>query len=522
MIISRRFVHFSSTKLGNAKHSFELLDRLAKSAGSYSNDKLNDYLQKTSEDESIDPLNEVLARWKTEFLESPNNTLNPRKVLEKVDEWKGLVHRLGVKNYIQDDVQHQLEKLMRPDVKSYMHIIQAVATSIDGCSYQQKQKNRNKLYFIDALIKRQIEESKTHSSIPPNAASFSAVMNAWAKSSGVKNQGRGTSSSSKKVEELLRSMENLHEEGWLNLQPNVVIYNILLNTWAGDGEIKKIEDTLQRMIRLEIDGVNPDSISYTTLLSAYAKLGTPEAALKADSLLDQMLELYNHGMESAKPNIITFSNVVQCHAQLGNGEKAEEWLRKLQDLYRVHQDPDWKSDLTIYNTVVQAWVKSGQPEKAEEFLRSMMVMDDETVDNERNDLQPNSRTFNMVLSAWAKIGEAERAEEILMEMHKLHVEDDFDTRPTVVTYNTVLDSYSQKTKRIMNADKNTGLNNSNKRTNNHTKTNNQREDAPWNRAEAILNHMIDLCREGDLSLKPTSRTWNTGESSIESFHSNIL
>lgn len=516
MIIYRRFVHFSSTKLGNAKHSFEILDRLAKSADSYSNDKLDDHLQKTSEDESIDPLNNVLARWKTEFLESPNNTLNPRKVLEKVDEWKRLVDNIGVTNSIQDDLQQQLEELLRPNVKSYMHIIQAVATSIDERSLQQKQKNQNKLYFIDALLKRLIEQSKTDSSVPPNAASFSAVMNAWAKSNGVKNQGKGISSSSKKVEELLRSMEKLHEEGWLNLQPNVVVYNILLNAWAGEGEIKKIEDTLQRMIRLEIDGVNPDSISYSTLLSAYAKLGTPEAALKADSLLDQMLELYNHGMESAKPNVISFSNVVQCHAKLGNGEKAEEWLRKLQDLYHVQQDPDWKSDLTIYNTVVQAWVKSGQPEKAEDFLRSMMVMDDETVDNDRNSendldqfIQPNSRTFNMVLSAWAKIGEAERAEELLMEMHKLHVEDDFDTRPTVVSYNTVLDSYAQKTNRIMNANKNTGLNNSNKRTNKHTMTNHQGEDAPWNRAEAILNHMIDLCRGGDLSLKPTSRTWNT-------------
>jgi pentatricopeptide repeat protein len=157
------------------------------------------------------------------------------------------------------------------------------------------------------------------------------------------------------------------------------------------------------------------------------------------------------------------------------------------------------------------------------------VMYDETVNNNRkseNDLdqfvQPNSRTFNMVLSAWAKIGEAERAEKILMEMHKLHVEDDFDTRPTVVSYNAVLDSYAQKTNRIMNDNKNTGLKNSNKRTNKHTRTNNQGEDAPWNRAEAILNHMIDLCRGGDLSLKPTARTWNTGKSSIESFHSNIL
>ena len=528
MIMYRRFVHFSSAKLGNARQSFDVLDRLAKSAGSYNNDNFNGFIQEDSENTSIDPLNTVLARWKDEFLRSPNATLNPRKVLEKVEEWKGLVDSVGVTNSLQGHLQHRLEILLRPDAKSYMHIIQAVATSIDEHGRHQKQENQNKVYFVDALLKHLIRESKTDFSVQPNFSSFSTVMNAWAKTNSysnntnnVKNEGKGTFMSSKKVEELLRCMEKLHEEGWPNLQPNVVIYNILLNVWAKGGEVKKIEDTLQRMIRLEI-GVSPDSISYSTLLSAYAKLGTPEAALKADSLLHQMIELFNLGMESAKPNVISFSNVTQCHAQLGNGEKSEEWLRKLQDLYHAHQDPDWKPDLAIYNTVVQSWAISGQPQKAEDFLHTM-VMDDETVKNDRkspNDLdqsvQPNSQTFNIVLSAWAKTGEAERAEAILMEMHKLHVENDFDTRPTVVSYNTVLDSYAQKTNRIVNANK------KNKNKNKHIKNDHQGEDAPWIRAEAILNHMIDLCRGGDHSLKPTARTWNTGKLSSKYLHSKFL
>jgi len=542
----------------NTRESFKLLDRLAKSAtGSRSVDNDNDEddangshddnpqerLRQSSENAAVEPLNVVLTKWKNEYLRSPRKTLHPRQVLEKVDEWKGLVDNsnsaaAGTTNPRQRcHRQHRLEKLVHPDAGSYTCIMQAVTASVDSQS-SRRQENLNRLRFVDALLDRLVKESERDFSIQPNVTSFATVMNAWAHI-GCKTHGSGTihkkkndaSSSSEKVEELLQRMETLHHEGLPNLEPNVVIYNILLHAWAKEGKIKKIEDTLQRMIHLEIPGVSPDPVSYSTLLSAYSKVGTPEAALKADSLLHQMLELYNHGMESAKPNIISFTNVVQCYAQLGNGEKAEEWLGRLKDLYHNmitttnvnsdHLHPDWKPDVGIYNAVIQAWTKSGQPHKAENFLRSMVAMGEEITNADKTQsenknldelfAQPNSQSFNMVLSAWAKAGEAERAEEILMEMHRLHVEEYFDTRPTVVSYNTVLDSYAKKASKMMNANERNDAFKHRKKENKYSSTSSGGKDFPWNRAEAILNHMIDLFRAGDLGVKPTTQTWNTGK-----------
>jgi len=528
------------------KESFQLLDRLAKSttgsnltsvhndpgAGSH-DDNLHENSWKASEHTSVEPLNTVLTRWKKEYLRSPRNTLHPRQVLAKVDEWKKLMDSSAVTKSPQSSRhQQRLEALVRPNTISYTCIMQAVGASVDGKPANQfKQENLNKLLFIDALLDRLLNDSERDISIQPNVISFATVMNAWAQSSNnlhlnIINQKRKNdiSSSSERVEELLQRMETLHQEGLPNLEPNVVVYNILLHVWAKEGKIKKIEETLQRMIRLEIPGVSPDPVSYSTLLSAYSKVGTPEAALKADSLLHQMLELYNHGMESAKPNIISFTNVVQCYAQLGDGEKAEEWLRRLRDLYqhgmttnsdsKGYLDPEWKPDVGIHNVVIQAWVKSGHPQKAENFLRSMVAMDEDVAEAdskvhvlEKGNLeelfvQPNSRSFNIVLSAWAKNGEAERAEAILMEMHRLHVEEDFDTRPNVVSYNTVLDSYAKKATKITNVKYSVSGKNL-------TSAGRHSEDSPWDRAEAILNHMIDLFQAGDLGLKPTAQTWNT-------------
>ena len=91
-------------------------------------------------------------------------------------------------------------------------------------------------------------------------------------------------------------------------------------------------------------------------------------------------------------------------------------------------------------------------------------------------------------------------------MYELHVEEDLDTRPTVVSYNSVLDAYAKKTNRIMNTDQNKNFNSKNKHRNNA-----EDESVPWKRAEAILNHMIDLYHLGDLGVKPNDRTWNTGK-----------
>ena len=544
-IICRRFADYTSFRGGSVsvKHSLQLLDRLAESVlvvtgtdGSNDSNIQEQHLQQQHQplmEQSVEPLNDVLTRWRDEYLQSPKDTVHPRQVLEKVDKWKEMVNTCNSirkeKNYQQQyQRQHGLERLVRPDLNSYMCILQAVADNVDN---NLDRKNRNSLHFVHTLLERLVEESKTDFSIQPNVASFATVMNAYVKLTvnnadiNNKNNENYGFSSSAKVEELLNRMQHLAAEGWHNLQPNVVIYNILFNAWAKEGKIEKIEMTLQRMIRLEIAGVSPDPVSYSTLLSAYSKSEKPESVLKADSLLEQMLELYSHGMESAKPNVISFSNVMQCYANVGNGSKAEQWLRRLQDIYHkrgtddnIHlhhhgHDPDMKPDVALYNTVLLAWAKSGQPQNAEEFLRYMLVMDDEgnTTDDFDNNIRPNSQSFNIVLSAWAKIGEVERAESILLEMHQLHVEQNLDTRPTVVSYNTVLDTYAKKATKRMHSDERENIHKHNIGKTKRKKTRNCKEDEPWNRAEAILNHMLELYRAGDLGVKPTARTWNTGK-----------
>ena len=209
MSVYHRLVHCSSVHRGSVKESFQLLDQLTRSTldsrgvdndgsvdeGSSSHDKNLEErrLCQKVEKQSVEPLNTILARWKNEYLRSPRTTLHPRQVLDKVDEWKGLLDnnsgalsRAATTNPGYNDHEHLLQ-LVRPDIGSYTCIMQAVAASVDhgqsSSSPSQHEINMNKLRFVDALLDRLVQDAKSDFSIPPNAASFATVMNAWAHSS---------------------------------------------------------------------------------------------------------------------------------------------------------------------------------------------------------------------------------------------------------------------------------------------------------------------------------------------------
>lgn len=412
---------------------------------------------------AVEPLNAVLANWKVEFLQRPEKSVHPRQILEKVDKLKDLFSS---------------ESIARPNYGSYLLILEAASGAIGRSS------KLCDIEFIDSLFERLLEEAKTDFDVRPTARSFAMVMEAWVQfakndRSGLKIDAPG------KIEAWIHRMTELSEQGWPDMEPNVLLYNILLNAYAKSGNIEKIERTLQKMIQREIPGVSPDTISYSTLLSAYAHAATPDSATRAASLLTQMLELYQNGYESAKPNVVSFTNVIHCYSQLGMGDKAEDFLRRLETLFLETDDEDLKPDLPLYNMVLMSNVN--HPQRAENFLHYVL-------EEKRIWVRPNTRSFNIVLSAWAKRGEAERAESILMQMHGYHVSGELETKPDVVTYNTVLDAWATK---LVTSGPSTR----------------QRQRGVINlacdRSSAILRHMEDLYNAGDDGVKPNARTWNT-------------
>ena len=70
---------------------------------------------------------------------------------------------------------------------------------------------------------------------------------------------------------------------------------------------KRAEAILERMQELYEAGnvdIKPDTISFSTVISAWAKSGDPAAAKRAEAILERMQELYEAGNVDVKPNTI--------------------------------------------------------------------------------------------------------------------------------------------------------------------------------------------------------------------------
>ncbi|KAG7371130.1 PPR: pentatricopeptide repeat domain containing protein [Nitzschia inconspicua] len=469
----------------NVHSSLKALRRRIKLGSSNVNDSCKDQSQHPGS-RPPPPLNVVLSEWKREYIREDQSSLPPHEVLQTVDDWKRFLDKKtsSSNDFTQQGLPQQQQFLdnevtlsQRPDAKSYMYILEAATAPVKLNFSECPLTN---VEFADNLLFRLLEDAKTDYHIQPTSTAFLVVCKAWAN---VADRNNSTLSSYK-IEQWIQRLQNLQEEGWPGSEsPNVVFWNILLNAWSKEGNITKIEETLQRMIQNDILGVSPDTVSFSTLLAAYSRVGTSDAASNADSLLHQMLELYQSGVNSVKPNVVSFTSVMQCHAKQGNMESVLAWLQKLEELYEQTRDEDLKPDVAVYNTCLSAFVQARNPKRAHEFLRSSFTLE----------VPPNERSYNLVLSAWAKEGNPYQAEATLQEMHDLYANGSLETKPTVVSYNTVLSAYAKLAANARSR---------------RPKDKDDNDDAPWKRAENILQHMESLSAMGDVSVAPNERTWN--------------
>lgn len=404
----------------------KLLDRLAKE------------MHHPSELNSL--LKAVTYQWRNNYIGTKDKSSlpwQPSQLVKKLQAWSSLY---GVHS----------------DTSIYTMVLEAVASNARDAE--------EGVDFADALLEWMIDQARNHHNfaVQPTTVSVGVVMNAWVSS--------GRKEASDRIETWLARLHSLTEEGWPNLQPNTILYNILLHALAKEKNPARVEQVLQSMLHGS-PGVSPDHISFSTLLSAYTKQETPEALENAEVLLEQMLELYQSGMESVKPNVVSFSTVMNGFATLGEAESAERLLRKLESLYHETGDLDWEPDIAAYNIVLLAWSKANRPDRASIMLQDII---------ERSIVKPNSHSFDAVLSGWAKAGCPEQAEACLNQMHEYYTMGGHESPPTVVTYNIVLDAWAKS----------------------------RRRDA-WERAQNILQHMDVLYKAGEEGVKPTTRTWNT-------------
>jgi hypothetical protein len=120
------------------------------------------------------------------------------------------------------------------------------------------------------------------------------------------------------------------------------------------------------------EDVAPNMFSYVSLVSAYARSKSPDAATKAEDIVKLMYEKYKAGDVNLKPNVKIVTNAMGAYKNGGRydaGVKAEALLDWLLERYAETNDNDFAPNEITFGTAIAAWGKSGHINKAIEARR---------------------------------------------------------------------------------------------------------------------------------------------------------
>ena len=218
----------------------------------------------------------------------------------------------------------------------------------------------------------------------PDTVAYNSVLKALAKVAPA-SLPRSRRSVTAVAEDLLNEMQECYEE---QVRLNEEWYASLSSNRLSDAEINQGAPQVL---------VKPDVRSVSTVMDGLARCGTVEAARRAERLLSDLHEKCSStGDVLLQPNLISYNTLLSAYAKCGESATC----------LRILGDMPMEPDVISYNACLHAIARSRSPdagEKAEELLRSMSVV-------------PNTRSFATCIDAWAQNGEPDRAYAILAEM----------------------------------------------------------------------------------------------------------
>jgi len=346
-----------------------------------------------------------------------------------------------------EKTQHILDRLerdyldgtssFRPQVLSYSAVLQAWAKS--GRPEAPKEAER----VIMGMSQKKNGPDGKNLSMQPTSICYDALIETYARSD--------DPMASQKIDDVLRFMEDRASAGETALMPTTrtfqaAIVGLSRRSTEKEENAAKAEQLLRRMIDLQRSGshtIRPNSFVYSSVISAYASLNSPQGAAKAYELLREMLATFNEtGDEAIRPNEVTWAAVIHAFAnsnEAGSAETANTLVRKMIELSTLPAYKGVTPNNVVFNSVMQAYSNSTDvdaieaADKAERILSEMK----ELAQKAGNDkARPDAFSYATVMSVHARAGNPTRVEELLKEMKQ-----DTTLKPSVVPYTSVVQAY---------------------------------------------------------------------------------
>lgn len=190
----------------------------------------------------------------------------------------------------------------------------------------------------------------------------------------------------------------------------VQVFNAMMGVYARSGRFDDVRQLLDAMRGQELE---PDLVSFNTLINARAKSG----CLAPGSAFDLLLEVRQVGL---RPDVITYNTLISACSQGSN----------LDDAVAVFEEmmaSECRPDLWTYNAMVSVHGRCGKAQDAERMFRELV----------EKGFKPDAVTYNSLLYAFAKEGDADTVERVCEELVRAGFKKDG------ITYNTMIHMYGK-------------------------------------------------------------------------------
>lgn len=383
---------------------------------------------------------------------SPNRAEWYLRRMEKTED-------VDLKIFVEDEDDCSLEDLplatAYADALSYNLVINAYSSTASIKKNKIDDKVISRAKKADAILQRLEERFNRikRETSRPDIFSYSSVLHAYANA--------GKAPEAERILNRIIDLSNKTSSSGMgsntSIQPNIICFNTVIDAWSKTRGHSSAENAHAILTQMEdLAGIYkdlyPDTISYSSVISAYARSGRDDAGDRAEELLQRSLKLYSDGQDGLKPDSITFITCIdalskQClrvyekKRNITECNSIEERIRSVvnqMDGLQASGDGHVRACTVAYNILLDLFAKTSQVDKAEQLLNRM----DEMSKDGSYHVKPDIISYNSVLFALSRStrnASLKKAESLLESMEG----GDIAVKPDVVSYNTVMNGLAK-------------------------------------------------------------------------------
>jgi len=153
---------------------------------------------------------------------------------------------------------------------------------------------------------------------------------------------------------------------------------------------------MEELYKTGDDHIKPNVASYTIVMNGWSKSGSPKKLERISSVFQRMCDMYKSGNQDAEPNYIslaTFIDTIAKSGEKGYAERGEEMLCRMMELYEdgnVHMKPNAR----LITSVMNGCARSGARNRGENVEALLDWMLDVYAKEEDPIYRPNAVSFN--------------------------------------------------------------------------------------------------------------------------------